>query len=122
MITINLKFAGLAFAVALATSAATLVATGAPAAAATPIVVEATQVPTARVGHEDLNLRTAAGVRRLQARVRRAAEQLCLEPNSKSLQVVADGKACVRVAIEQASPQVDQAIGIQAAQIGAGGK
>jgi UrcA family protein len=122
MITINLKFAGLAFAAALATSAATLVATGAPAAAATPIVVEATQVPTARVAHEDLNLRTAAGVRRLQARVRRAAEQLCIEPNSKSLQVVADGKACVRVAIEQASPQVDQAIGIQAAQIGAGGK
>jgi UrcA family protein len=122
MIMINLKFAGLAFAAALATSAATLVATGAPAAAATPIVVEATQVPTARIAHDDLNLRTATGVRRLQARVRRAAEQLCVEPHNKSLQVVADGKACVRVAIEQASPQVDQAIGIQAAQIGAGGK
>ncbi len=122
MITINVKFAGLAFAAALATSAAALVATGAPAAAATPIVVEATQVPTARVAHDDLNLRTAAGVRRLQARVRRAAEQLCVEPNSKSLQVVADGKACVRVAIDQAAPQVDKAIGIQAAQIGAGGK
>jgi UrcA family protein len=122
MIMINVKFAGLAFAAALATSAATLIATGAPAAAATPIVVEATPVPTARVAHDDLNLRTAAGVRRLQARVRRAAEQLCVEPHNKSLQVVAHGRACVRIAIDQAAPQVDKAIGIQAAQIGAGGK
>jgi UrcA family protein len=120
MTTINLKFAGLALAAALATSAATLVATGAPAAAATPIVIEASQAPTARVAHDDLNLRTAVGVRRLQARVRRAAEQLCLEPNVKSLQVLADGRACVRVAVEQATPQVEKAIGIQAAQIGAG--
>jgi UrcA family protein len=122
MFYINLKFAGLAFAAALATSAATLVATGAPAVAATPIVVEATQVPTARVAHDDLNLRSAAGVRKLQARVRRAAQQLCVEPNSKSLQVVAEGKACIRVAVEQAAPQIEQAIGIQAAQIGAGAK
>ena len=122
MITINLKFAGLALAAALATSAATLLATGAPAVAATPILVEATQDPTARVVHNDLNLRTAAGVRRLQARVRRAAEQLCLDPHAKSLQVIADGKACVRVAIEQVAPQVEKAIGAEAAQIGAGAK
>lgn len=121
MFDINVKLAGLAFAAALATSAATLVATGA-AVAATPIVVEATQVPTARIAHDDLNLRSAAGVRKLQARVRRAARQLCLEPNAKSLQVIADGKACVRVAVEQAAPQIEQAIGIQAAQIGAGAK
>jgi UrcA family protein len=122
MLTLNLKFAGLALAAALATSAATLVATGAPAVAATPIVVEGTQAPVARVAYDDVNLRSAAGVRKLQARVRRAAEQLCLEPNAKSLQVIADGKACVRVATEQAAPQIERAIGIQAAQIGAGAK
>ena len=119
MIAINLKFAGLAFAAALATSAATLVATGAPAHAAQPVVVEA-PVRSATVSHADLNLAEASGVRRLNARVRSAAERLCSEPGTKSVKVFAEGKACLKLAIETAQPQVRQAIARQARQQFAG--
>ena len=123
MYAINVKFAGLAFAAALATGAATLLATGAPVQAAAPIAVEAAQTPAARVAHADLNLNAAAGVNRLEARVRRAARRLCVEPGARSLKALADRRACVNGAIEQAGPQVKLAIARQAiSQSGAGGK
>lgn len=121
MTFLDLKIAGLALAAALATSAATLAATG--AVAATPIVVEGAPAPSARVHTADLNLLSAAGVRRLNARVRGAAERLCVEPGTKSLQAVAEGKACLRVAVDRAQPQIQRVIELQsAAQVGAGGK
>ena len=119
---INLKFAALALAAALATSAATLVATGA-AAAATPIVVEGTPAPSARIGHSDLNLLSASGVRKLNARVRNAAERLCVEQYTRSLREIAEGKACLRVSLQRVQPQIERAVALHAAaQIGAGGK
>ncbi len=123
MIAINLKFAGLALAAALATSAATLVATGAPAVASTPIVVEGSPAPSARISHADLNLVSTAGVRRLNARIRNAAERLCVDEYSRSLRDIADGRACLRVTLERARPQVERAIALHAAaQTGAGSK
>lgn len=66
----SLRLSGLAFAALLAGSAASL---GTPVRAAGP--ADPTRPPSATVRHADLNLASAAGVRRLQARIprRRAA-------------------------------------------------
>jgi UrcA family protein len=122
MNALNIKIAGLAFAAALATTSATLLATGAPAAAATPIVVEAALAHSARVAHADLNLRSPAGVQRLDARVRNAAEKLCTDPNVRSLEVFIAGKNCVRVSVERAQPQIARAIDRQRHHPGGGGQ
>ena len=119
----KIKIAALAFTAAFATTGVTLVATGAPAAAQTPIVVEAVPTPSVRVSHADLNLLSAAGLHRLNARVRNAAEKLCLEPNTRQIETIVAGKSCVRIALDRAAPQIAQAIDRQrVTQAGAGSK
>ena len=109
----SLKVSGLAFAALLAAGAANLA--GAPAQAQQPIVVEGA-TPAAVVGHADLNLAADAGVQRLQARIRAAAERLCVEPGTASVQVQVEARNCITATVAAAQPQVRQAIARQAGQ------
>lgn len=109
------KLAGLAFAAALATSGLTLVALGAPAYAAAPAAY-----PTVTVAHADLNLGSEAGVRKLEARVRHAAQQLCLTPGVKTPKLYSAERNCVKQTIANAAPQVREAVARQGATRSAG--
>jgi len=107
------RFAALALAAAFAVSGATLAATGAPAQAAD---LSAARAPTAHVRYADLNLRSAEGLRRLQARVRTAAERLCPGSRATALGERREGLVCRDAAIAGAAPQVRRAV----AEYGAG--
>src|SRR3954463_5111878 len=72
-----LKFAALAALAALASTGGGVAALTGTAFAAE---VKAPATIVATVRYDDLNLRTAAGVDRLNARIRAAAERLCIEP------------------------------------------
>jgi UrcA family protein len=95
------KLSGLAFAALLAGSAA---GTG------TPVHAAPAPAASAVVEYADLNLASDAGVRRLQARIRSAAERLCTEPGTASVAQFAVGKACIAATVEAAQPQVRLAI------------
>ena len=95
------KLSGLAFAALLAGSAAGI---------DSPAHAEPARAATAAVEYADLNLASDAGVRRLQARIRSAAEQLCTEPVKTSVDQFAAGKACIAATVEAAQPQVRLAI------------
>lgn len=76
----------------------------------------------ASVSHGDLNLASAAGLARLDARVRRAAERLCIEPGVRPLHFAAQARACVEEAVAAAQPQLRRAIAEAAQGRGAGSK
>jgi UrcA family protein len=108
MTRIEFKFAALAAAMALA-------ATGGVIAAATPafgagLVVNGSNVPTARVGYADLDLRSRAGVLRLERRVDAAADRLCVGVGIETLAARLDGFKCREKAIAAAAPQVRRAV------------
>src|SRR4051812_23044548 len=69
MFGVNLKFAGLAIAAALTVAGGSVAAVTSPAHAAE---VRAPAAVVATVRYDDLNLRTGAGVDRLNARIRAA--------------------------------------------------
>ena len=102
------RFAALAFAASLAVTGGTLAATGAPAAAAD-LVVTGSTAPTARVSFDDLNLRSEAGLKRLDARIRAAADRLCIGTGTETLQARLEGLACRDAAIASAAPQIQRA-------------
>lgn len=77
-------------------------AAGAPAYAAEPA--------TRTVAHRDLDLATSAGKRALDARVRRAAGALCLDPREQSLSMRMARKACFDRAVSSAEPLVASAV------------
>ncbi len=99
------KFAGLAFAAALLTTAATLAATGAPVHAAEPGAAPA-KVRSVAVHHGDLDLSTSAGLRQLENRVRKAAERLCVNGGTAPLQAAVIARQCIAEAVAGAAPQV----------------
>jgi len=101
------RLAALALAAAFAVSGAALAATGAPAQAAD---LAAAPPPTAHVRYADLNLRSEEGLRRLQARVRTAAERLCPGSRATALGERREGLVCRDAAIAGAAPQVRRAI------------
>jgi UrcA family protein len=101
------RFAALALAASFAVTGATLASTGAPAYAADLVVSGA---PTARVAYDDLNLRSPAGVKRLEHRVRAAAEHLCVVRGEGALRARLDALACRDSAVAAAAPQVRRAI------------
>jgi len=107
MIRLYPRFAALALAAAFAVSGATLAATGAPARAAD---LAAAPAPTAHVRYADLNLRSRDGLRRLEARVRTAAERLCPGSRATALAERREGLVCRDAAIADAAPQVRRAI------------
>jgi UrcA family protein len=103
------RLAALALAASLAVTGATLASTGAPAYGADLVVSGA---PTARIAYDDLNLRSEAGVRRLETRVRAAAERVCDvdAPATSTLRDRLDSRACRDAAIAAAAPQVRRAV------------
>jgi UrcA family protein len=101
------RFAALALAAAFAVTGATLASTGAPAYASDLVVSGA---PTARVDYDDLNLRTEAGLKRLDTRIRSAAERLCVGRGVETLQVRLEGLACRDAAVAAAAPQVRRVV------------
>jgi UrcA family protein len=107
------RFAALAFAASLAVTGGTLAATGAPAFAAE-LVVTGNPAPSTRVALGDLNLRSGAGLKRLEARVRTAAERLCIGTGTETLRARLDGLACRDAAISAAAPQIARAAGAPA--------
>ncbi|HEY0413706.1 MAG TPA: UrcA family protein [Allosphingosinicella sp.] len=104
------QLAALAIAAALAVTGATLAATGAPAHAAG-LVVTGNPAPTARIAYDDLDLRSPAGLARLQARIHAAADKLCVGAGVETLKDRLDGLACRDEAIASAAPQVRRAAG-----------
>jgi UrcA family protein len=108
MTMLNLKFAALGAIAALAVTGGTLAATSAPLRAAELVVTA--RAPAARIGYDDLNLRAAAGKARLAARVRHAAETLCVGTGVETLKDrLADAK-CRDGAIAAAAPQIAKAV------------
>jgi UrcA family protein len=101
------RFAALALVASFAVTGATLASTGAPASAAGRVVGGA---PAARIAYDDLNLRSPAGVKRLEHRVRAAAEHLCVVRGEGALRARLDALACRDAAIAAAAPQVRRAV------------
>jgi UrcA family protein len=103
----TLKYAALAALAALATTGGGIAALTGPAFAAEangPATIVAT------VRYDDLNLRSAAGVDRLNARIRAAAERLCIEPGVKGLDASLAGIECRDALIAAAAPKVRSAV------------
>jgi UrcA family protein len=82
-----------------------------PAHAMDETIVEANaQRPVAKVSYADLDLRRAADVEALNARVRRAATNICINPSDRDLRLQMAGRECRDTALEGAKPQVLAAI------------
>jgi UrcA family protein len=107
MIRLYPRFAALALVASFAVTGATLASTGAPAYAADVVVSGA---PVAHIAYDDLDLRNPAGVRRLERRVRAAAEHLCVVRGEGALRARLDALACRDSAIAVAAPQVRRAV------------
>jgi UrcA family protein len=103
----NLKFAILGSIAALGVTGGTLAATAAPLHAAELVVTA--KVPQARVSYADLNLGNPAGVARLDARIRAAAERLCDATGVRDLGTRLAADKCEAELIAAAAPQAKQA-------------
>jgi UrcA family protein len=57
------------------------------------------QVPARTVHYSDLNLNTQAGTEVLYKRIRRAAEQVCGDVDSRQLKEAAAARACIEQAV-----------------------
>jgi len=79
----------------------------APAYAEPPITVQG-NVPTATVYAADLNLHSAIGQARLQARIADAAETLCIDRSVRDIKRTASGLTCFSRALASAKPQVER--------------
>lgn len=77
---------------------------------AQPLVVEGTVAPTAVVSYADLNLASPKGIATLNARVTRAADQLCMDEGIQPLQRMLAGRSCRADAIAGADGQVREAV------------
>ena len=67
-------------------------------------------VPTAQVSYADLDLATSDGVRALEARLRDAAESLCVRGGMEPFWHMQAERDCMRAAIADASDEVDEAV------------
>lgn len=107
---------------ALAAIAAAGLNVAAPASVGAATRAVTTPAATAAVSHADLNLGSAAGIARLEARIRRAAESLCDEPGVRPLHSAVKGRACIADAIAAAQPQLRAAVERAAQGGGAGAR
>lgn len=107
MYGLKLKFALLAIATALTVTGGGVAAVTTPAHAAE---VAAPSFVAATVRYDDLNLRTAAGVERLNARVRAAADRLCVGSGVESLEARLAGIECRDALIAAAAPQIRKTV------------
>lgn len=101
------KLTSIALAVTL-TASVTLAAATNPAQAA-PLDAARTSV----IAYDDLNLASPSGVGRLEARLRNAAERLCVYKGLKTPDMASNERACVTKALADAEPQVQLAIARQ---------
>jgi len=62
------------------------------------------------VHYSDLNLANADGAQALKDRVARAAKRVCTFEGDKSLDSAVQAKACAKVAVARAMPQVELAL------------
>lgn len=100
------KIKGTGFAIA----ASLIVISTAGQAEKPPLIVEAVlDIPTAYVSYADLNLRTEAGVKALEARVHRAATTICLEPQIRELPRVINRRNCYNTAMTRAHEDIQRA-------------
>lgn len=65
---------------------------------------------TKLVGHDDLDLSSAAGQQRLKVRVKQAIKQVCGSPRAITLPERRDQSACEANAIARTMPNVDRTI------------
>ena len=79
----------------------------APAYAQPPITVQG-DAPTATISAADLNLHSASGQARLQARIADAAEMLCMDRAVRDIARTASGLTCLNRALESAAPQIER--------------
>nr|WP_295371245.1 UrcA family protein [uncultured Sphingosinicella sp.] len=80
-------------------------------------VAAASDVRTAHVGYDDLDLSRPEGLASLNRRIRWAASGLCTSRGTKSLMEPRADRRCVRTAIANASGQIDRAVaGFQVVQ------
>lgn len=93
---------------AIAITVSTAPASGRPGEE--PLIVEGKVLPRAYVPYGDLNLASAEGIGILNARVSRAATNLCTDPGVMPLSWVLASRACVRSAIAGADGQIRDAI------------
>lgn len=86
-----------------------------------PALAQPAAAPTAEVSYSDLNLASRAGADALQERVARAARRVCTVDGDKSLGSAVEARACAKVAVARAMPQVELALanaGVQLADQG----
>lgn len=102
----SMKIKGAGFAIA----AGLIVISTAGQAEKPPYIVDGVlDAPTARVSYSDLNLRTEAGVHALEARVRRAATMICMEPQIRELPRVVNRRNCFNTAMTRAEEDIHRA-------------
>ena len=65
---------------------------------------------TAEIRYDDLNLASASGAKALTVRVDRAAKRVCDVNGDRSLNAAMKARACARIAVAQAMPQVELAL------------
>jgi UrcA family protein len=103
----NLKFAVLGSIAALGVTGGTLAATATPLRAAELVVTA--KAPQARIAYADLNLADPAGIARLDARIRAAADKLCDASGVRDLGARLAADKCRAALIAAAAPQAKQA-------------
>jgi len=79
-----------------------------PAGAQEIVVVSA---PFERVGYADLDLSSSAGTARLEARIRRAAENVCIENYVKPIATAQLERNCFEAAVADGLSQAEPLIG-----------
>ena len=99
MFTTTVRIASLAVAAAIA-------GIGAGSASA----ADVSQTQSVEVRHGDLDLTSAAGVARLDRRIKAAAARACGSYDERDLRMAAEARACRSETIAQARPKVDLAI------------
>ena len=77
--------------------------------ASTAFAATATEAPSVRVSYSELDLNKDAGVERLYARLRHAADQVCGNVDNRDLVAGRYREACVRAALDRAVEQVHSA-------------
>ncbi len=87
-----------------------LAALAATAATVSVPAFAADAVPSTEVAYSDLNLASPAGAQALKDRVARAAKRVCANDGEKGLEGFQEARACARLAVARAMPQVELAL------------
>jgi UrcA family protein len=75
------------------------------------------QAKTSEVRYADLDLASPQGAQALKVRVIRAAKRVCQADGDRTLESAAQAKACTRIALAKAMPQVELALANAGTQV-----